>query len=176
MANDSEPLTPQLATAITELRDRAPEHDLWPAIAPRLVTRRPKGTLLLRWPAALAAGIAIALLSAAGTMLVIRREGAVRAAEPVTITSVGFTAADSSLERTILELERVVRASMAQLDVPARVGIARGLAALDDAIATAAAQCLATPGDPRAEHDLNSSLRKKLSVLRSVSALTARQS
>ncbi len=176
MANELEPLDPQLAAAIAQLRDRAPEHDLWPAIAPRLVTRRPKGTLLLRWPTALAAGIAIALLSAAGTMLMIRREGAIRPSEPATITSVAFTAADSSLEQAILGLERSVRASMTQLDAPARVGIARGLAALDNAIATAAAQCLATPGDPQAEHDLTSSLRKKLSVLRSVSALTARQS
>lgn len=176
MANDPEPLDPRLATAINELRDRPPENDLWPAIAPRLMTRRPKGTLLLRWPTALAAGIAIALLSAAGTMLMIRREGTVRATEPAPITSVAFTAADSSLERAILELERSVRASMTQLDDPARIGIVRGLAALDNAIATAAAQCMAAPGDTQAEHDLTSSLRKKLSVLRSVSALTARRS
>jgi len=176
MPNELEPLDPMLTEAISELRDRAPANDLWPGITPRLMARRPKGSLLLRWPTAMAAGIAIALFSAAGTLLVMRRDGAVSPSEPAAFTSVAFTAADSTIELAIRDLERSVRATMTQLDDPTRLGIVRGLTALDNAIATAAAQRLATPGDSRAEHDLTSSLRTKLDVLRSVSALTARQS
>lgn len=175
MPNEPGPLDPRLAEAISALRNRAPATDLWPEIAPRLRLRRPKGSLLLGWPTALAAGIAIAFISAAGTLLVVRRDATVRTMEPVALISVAYTASDSTLEFAIRDLERSVRATMAQLDEPARLGIARGLTALDNAIANAAAQRLTTPDDPRAEHDLTSSLRRKLGMLRSVSALTTRQ-
>ncbi len=179
MSADNEPLDPRLAAAISELRDRAPATDLWPRIAPRLNGRRLKGAILLRWPTALAAGITIALLSAAGTLLVLHRNATVAPLDspgPAAMTSVAFTPADSALERAIHNLERTVRTTMAQLDEPARIGIVRGLTALDNAIANAAAQRLATPDDPRAEHDFTASLRNKLDVLRSVSALTTRRS
>jgi hypothetical protein len=176
---DDEPLDPRLAAAIEELRDHAPAVDFWSAIAPRLNARRPRGSILLRWPTALAAGILIALVSAAGTLIVLRRNGTVARLDPpspTVMTAVAFTPADSALERAIHDLERAVRTTMTQLDEPARIGIVRGLTALDKAIANAAAQRLATPGDPRAEHDFTTSLQNKLDVLRSVSALTTRRS
>ena len=182
MPADHEPLNARLAEAISSLRDRAPAADLWPAIAPRLTMRRPKGTLLLRWPTALAAGIAIAVASAGGTMVLLHRNGGTDVTgtvasrpSPVT-TSVAFTAADSTLERAIGDLETSVRATMAQLDQPARAGIASSLAVLDQAIADAAARRATSPDDPRAESYLTATLRKKLDVLRTVSTLTARRS
>lgn len=176
---DDDPLDPRLAAAIEELRDRAPAIDLWPAIAPRLNARRPRGSILLRWPTALAAGITIALVSAGSTMIVLRRTGAVAPVSsiaPTAITRVAFTPADSTLERAIHDLELSVRTTMTQLDEPARTGIARALAVLDQAIADAAARRVASPDDPRAETYLTATLRKKLKVLRTVSTLTARRS
>ena len=179
MPTDHEPLDLRLAEAIRDLRDQAPTTDLWPGIAPRLTPKQPRGALLLRWPVALAAGITIALVSAAGTMAVLRRSSPVApigTAAPTAMTRVAFTPADSTLERAIHDLELSVRATMAQLDEPARTGIARSLTVLDQAITDAAARRLASPDDPRAETYLTATLRKKLKVLRSVSTLTARRS
>lgn len=180
MPADHDPLDPILAEALAALRDRPPASDLWPAIAPRLTMRRPKGALLLRWPAALAAGIAIAVLSAAGTMLMLRSDGVVPPTALGTTTTaastVAYTAADSTLTRAIGDLEAALHASMAKMDTASRAGIDRSLATLDRAIADAAARRSSTPDDPRAGQYLTATLRKKLEVLRTVSNLTARRS
>lgn len=178
MPVDDEPLDPILAEAVDSLRDRQPARDLWPEIAPRLSPRRPKGSVLLRWPTALAAGIAIAVLSAGGTTMLLRRHATVPAgaAAATSVVPVAWSSADSTLERAITDLERSLRATMGQLDEPARAGINRSLAVLDQAIADAAARRAATPDDPRAGRYLTSTLRKKLDVLRTVSTLTAHRS
>ena len=179
MANELEPLDPLLTEAISELRDCAPSTDLWPAIAPRLKLRRPKGAILLRWPAALAAGITIAICSAGGTVLFQRSHqpaGAGAVGSPAPLATVAYSSADSTLAGAINDLERSLRATMAQLDGPARAGIAQSFTALDRAIRDAAQRVADAPDDPRAGRYLTATLRKKLNVLRTVSTLTARRS
>ncbi len=179
MHDDTEPLDPVLREAITNLRDTPPASDLWATIAPRLSMRRPKGSILLRWPAALAAGVAIALVSAGGTHYLMRVQPTTRAAVTSTttpVTTVAYSAADSTLESAIRQLEGSLRSTMAQLDAPTRQGISRSLDVLDRAIAEAAARRASAPDDLRAENYLTNTLRKKLGVLRTVSTLTARQS
>ncbi len=180
MRNESEPLDPRLAEAISALRDRAPTADLWPGIAPRLTRRRPRGSVLLRWPTALAAGVTIALVSAGGTLLLLRdRSVAVPPAatrNTPALLPTAYTAADSTLGSAIRDLEGALRASLPALDSTTRLGIERSLATLDNAIADAARRRAATPDDPHAERYLTSTLRRKLDVLRTVSTLTARRS
>lgn len=171
---------PALDAAIRSLRDAPPAADLWPEIAPRLAPRRARGTILLRWPTALAAGLTIAVVTAGGTALWLRRAPS---AVPVAAGAGGprlseahYSAADSTLASAIGDLEHQVRATAAQLDAPTRDGILRSLSTLDQAIADANARLRQAPNDPVASRYLTTTLRRKLDALRTVSELTAHRS
>lgn len=189
MPHDDAP-DPHLSDAIAGLRDAPPDRDLWPQIARQLEPHHPRGTLLIRWPTALAAGLAIALATAAGTAVVLRH-GAARAdsaaaplaaaATPATRPAAGTVAAtfapgDAALASAVDQLEQAVRASLGQLDPEARAAVTKTLGMLDEAIAQATERQLAAPNDPHAAKFLTSTLRKKLQLLRTVSELTQRQS
>lgn len=182
MDTDRNDLDPRLAEAIGGLRDEAPAEDLWPRIAPRLAMRRPAGTLLVRWPTALAAGLAIAVASMGGTWAMLQRGGTVApladsgAALTVTPAATAEAPADVALTRAIDELERLITRNEAGLDSTARAGITQSLATLDAAIAQATARRRAAPDDPRAARYLTSTLQRKLDVLRTVTTLTTGRS
>jgi hypothetical protein len=179
-----DPLDPMLNDAIARLRDAHPGQDLWPGIARQLEPRRSGGTLMVRWPTALAAGLVIAIATSASTAILVSRAGT--AATPVAVTSAmqpglstvaaSFAPGDAALARAVDELERAVRASLDQLDPEARTTVNKTLTMLDQAIAQAAQRQIASPDDPRAAKNLTSTLRKKLQLLRTVSELTQRQS
>ncbi|MEP6591184.1 MAG: hypothetical protein ABJC19_08365 [Gemmatimonadota bacterium] len=182
MATDPHDLDPRLADAIGQLRDAVPERDLWPDIAPRLHPRAVPGTLRLRWPTALAAGLAIAVASVGGTMAVVRRS-----APPVTavtlprdtglpVISASASPADTTLLSAIVQLEGTLRNLQDKLDPTAQASLARSLEVLDQAIADAAARQRSEPGDPRAARYLTATLRKKLDVLRNVAVLASSRS
>jgi hypothetical protein len=178
MATDhDEPLDPRLRDAIATLRDSAPAEDLWPEIAPHLAPRHPAGTLLLRWPSAIAAGLVIAAASVGGTLLLQRGTEAgpaiAVAPEAAGTALAAFTPADAALQQAIQELEMVLNAAEPTLDSKTRDGIAESLKALDQAIADAATQQRATPDDPRLSRYLTTALQKKLGVLRAVTQRTA---
>jgi hypothetical protein len=168
---------PQLAAAISRLRDTQPGADLWPAIAGQLAPRRPHGVLLIRWPVAIAAGLVIVAATAAGTALVLRHGAeaptatTADASPPVSGVSASFAPGDAALARAIDDLERAVRSTIGHLDPDARRSVNEGLSALDAAIAQAAARESAAPTDPTAARYLTSTLRKKLQLLRTVSQL-----
>ena len=169
---------PHLAEAIARLRDTQPEIDLWPGIARQLEPRRGRGTVTMRWPVALAAGITIVVASSAGTMALLRRAApadstaAPRASVAATPAAAQLTPEDAALARAIDELERAVRANLDHLDPEARGSVNRSLQLLDQAIAQAAARHSAAPDDPRIAQYLTTTLRKKLDLLRTVSQLT----
>jgi hypothetical protein len=182
MATDhDDPLDPRLAEAIAALRDAPPSDDLWPEIAPRLAPRHPAGTLLLRWPTAIAAGLVIATASVGGTLWMLRGEAAVPApgiassvdAVPANVVVAAHTPADQALQRAIGELESRLVLAEGSLDATTRDGIRASLDALDRAIADAAARQRATPDDARSAHYLTSALQKKLEVLRTLTRRTA---
>ncbi|MGH7523941.1 MAG: hypothetical protein ACREK8_06515 [Gemmatimonadales bacterium] len=169
---------PQLAEAISRLRDTQPGADLWPAIAGKLTPRHPRGVLLIRWPVAIAAGLVIAAATAAGTALVLRQDAESRAptntadvSAPASIVTASFAPDDAALARAIGDLERAVRSSIGRLNPDARRSVNESLTALDAAIAQAAARESAAPSDPTAARYLTSTLRKKLQLLRTVSQL-----
>ena len=182
MATDPHDTDARLAEAIGQLRDSAPEHDLWPDIAPRLRPRAVPGTLRLRWPTALAAGLAIAVASVGGTMAVLHR-----GAPPVTsvtlprdtglpVIAASASPADTTLLSAIVQVEGTLRSLQEKLDPAARASLARSLEALDQAITEAAARQRSQPGDPRAARYLTATLRKKLDVLRNVAVLASSRS
>ncbi|MES2306685.1 MAG: hypothetical protein V4558_14335 [Gemmatimonadota bacterium] len=180
MATESDELDPRLADAVRGLRDTPPAADLWPEIAPRLQPRVP-GTVRLRWPTALAAGLAIAVASVGGTVAVLRR------AEPpaplvtlpkntgLPVISIA-SPADTTLESAIKQLEVTLLSLQDKLDPASRASLDRSLSVLDKAIGDAAAQRQAEPNDPRAARYLTATLRKKLDVLRTVTVLASARS
>jgi hypothetical protein len=176
-------LDPKLTDAISQLRDTQPSLDLWPEIARQLEPRLPRGTLLMRWPTAIAAGLAIIIATSAGTAIFVRR--APQRDTTPTVTPVSeklstleeqMSPAEAALARAVDDLERAVKGTLSQLDPEARATVTRTLTMLDQAIAQAAERQHAAPDDPRATKFLTSTLRKKLNLLRTVSALTQRQS
>ena len=181
MATD-DPLDPALGQAISRLGDSHPGQDLWPHIARQLEPRRPRGTLMVRWPTALAAGLAIAVTTSASTAVLLRSRATARTAAaaaaptPLSTVAASFAPGDAALAHAVDDLERAVRGSLVQLDPEARTAVDRTLTMLDATIAQAAERQLAAPDDPRAAKYLTSTLRKKLQLLRTVSELTQRQS
>ena len=182
MDNDSE-LDPKLSDAIGRLRDTQPDRDLWPHIARHLEPRQARGTLLMRWPTALAAGFAIVIATSAGTTYWVHRQTKAESAIAGIVASQPGPAAlppldsnEVALARAVGDLERAVKGTLNQLDPDARVTVTKTLTMLDAAIAQASARQAAAPEDPRAAKFLSSTLRKKLQLLRTVSELTKRQS
>lgn len=175
-------LDPMLTEAISCLRDTHPGQDLWPHIARQLEPRRPRGTLMIRWPTALAAGLTIAIATSASTALLLRHTSAADSAAATTAVArpdratlaASFAPGDAALVRAVADLERAVRGALGQLDPEARNAVKQTLAMLDQAIAQAAERQTAAPDDPRAARYLTSTLRKKLQLLRTVSELTQR--
>jgi hypothetical protein len=179
----SDELDPRLSDAIARLRDTQPGADLWPQIARQLEPRYPRGTVLMRWPTALAAGLLIAVATSAGTALLVRRVappdtaiGATAAAVHLPTLAETMAPTDAALARAVDDLERAVKGTLKQLDPEARATVNKTLTMLDQAIAQASARQNASPDDPRAARFLTSTLRKKLQLLRTVSELTQRQS
>jgi hypothetical protein len=182
MATEPEGLDPKLAEAIKGLHDTPPATDLWPAIAPKLQPRRVAGTVRLRWPTALAAGLAIAVASVGGTVAVLKRSTGpdpVIVVPPTGVPVVPIamaSPADTTLESAIVQLEATLQSLQDKLDPASRESLNRSLRVLDKAIADASAQRSAEPDDPRAARYLTATLRKKLDVLRTVTVLASSRS
>lgn len=180
MATD-DPLDPALGEAISRLRDTQPGHDLWPNIARQLEPRVPRGTVMMRWPTALAAGLAIVLATSAVTTVLLRRGHAtdpvaLATSAPLSTIAASYAPGDAALARAVGDLEKAVRATLPQLDAEARAAVDKSLTMLDAAIAQAAERQMAAPNDPHAAKYLTTTLRKKLQLLRTVTELTQRQS
>ncbi len=183
MATDNEELDPRLASAIEALRDAPPSTDLWPGIAPRLTSRPLPGSVRLRWPTALAAGLVIALASVTGTIAFLRRADS--ATTPPTavaaqgnspgllIVSATEAPADVTLENAIAQVETLLESLRDQLDPAAQAELSRSLQRLDQAIAAAEARRHAEPDNAQAATQLTATLRQKLDLLRSGAVLAS---
>ena len=183
MATDDEALDSRLAAAISTLRDTPPATDLWSGIVPKLTPRTTPGTVRLRWPTALAAGLVIALGSAAGTVAYLRRPtppapvpAAVASQGGLVIVSATATPVDATLESAIGQVESLLESLRDQLDPDARAALARSLARLDEAIVHAAEQRRTAPNDAQAAQLLTATLRRKLDLLRSNAVLASKRS
>lgn len=178
---DRDRLDPRLAQLIEGLPDSPPARDLWPGIAARLRPER-QGRLVLRWPTALAAGLA--LLGAGAALASLAAPGRSPVAPHVaqlsqptpgpTVIPADFASATATLQAAIDELERSLAASSASLDPTTRLRMEGAIAALDAAISDAQLRAEEAPEDPRAARYLTRTMERKLAILQSVAALTHR--
>ncbi len=181
------PLDPLLAEAISGLRDRGPEHDLWAEIAPRLAPRRPAGVLQMRWPTALAAGLALVAGSVAVTQwlgraatgpadspVAVQTPTAASASSALPVVTVAMDEAGSALQAAITELSTTIEAALPQLDPATRDELSRAMAALDRAVNEAAERVREAPDDLRAAQYLTTTLRRQHDVLRTIAVAASR--
>lgn len=135
------PEDPLLARAAALPKDVAPARDLWPGIAARLgQTPQAARPARARWPLALAAGVAIAAVSALLTWGLVHERGAapatVVAQAPTDIVPVnygpnsGFSAAELAARDQLLAQ---FRQSFATLQPQTRTAIAKNLAVMQTA-------------------------------------------
>ncbi len=180
MATDHDELDPRLREAISGLRDREPDSDLWPGISRRIAPPRP-GTIQLRWPIAAAAAVALVAGSAVVTRQLVQ-SGPVAARETgtpiashagsVTVLPAGFDLATASLSDAIAQVEDAFAEVAPSLDSATRASIAGAIRTLDAAIADASARAGAAPDDIDAARYLTRTMQRKLRVLQSVTTLT----
>lgn len=181
MATELDRPDPRLAGLIDDLVDRDPERDLWPSVSARLRPRH-RGTLVMRWPTALAAGLALVASSAALTILL---QGRVARIAPVVGNQVvvgpatvalpaGFAQASGTLQQAIDELELALATTTASLDPTTRERVREAIVTLDAAIDDARQRALGAPTDVAAARYLTRAMQRKLDVLESVATLTHR--
>ncbi|MEO5824392.1 MAG: hypothetical protein ABIR59_00715 [Gemmatimonadales bacterium] len=173
---------PELQGAIGTLRDRDPEHDLWPTIAEAVAAEGRPGFIQVRRGVLIAAGLALVAASVAITVAL--RETPVRtvvAGVPPTVVvpaaavlPAGFNVATVTLERAIEQVEAAVAMASSTLDESTRVRIEGSMAVLNGAIADARARADAAPRDVGAARYLTRTMQRKLDVLQSVASMTRR--
>jgi anti-sigma factor RsiW len=178
------------------LPPRAPERDLWPAIAARLAPRRSARPSLADFlrdrfeglgarrlsfsvPQLAAASLALALVSGGAVWMAFRARpvsapATASAPAPVALqpapapgaASVGFEQYDSA----IAELEQALAQRRASLDTSTVRVVEQNLAAIDRAIAEARRALAADPTDPYLHDHLASTMRRKMGLLRRLTA------
>lgn len=178
---------PILAEALATLRDRDPERDLWPAIAPQLSRRRGPRLVQMRWPTALAAGLALVAGSAAITQW-LSDEPAPAPAQVAVETGPAATPrvgdlpvipatlgeAGTALEAAIAELTATIARALPQLPPATREEITAAMTALDEAVRDASAAAVERPDDPQAAHYLTNALRRQREMLQRIATAAAR--
>jgi len=181
MAIEPDRPDPRLAGLIDGLVDRAPERDLWPGVSARLAPRHP-GRLVMRWPTALAAGLALVAASAGITVFLQGRSASLAptTGSPVVtgpapaLLPAGFAQATGTLQQAIDELEQTLAATTASLDPTTRDRVREAIATLDAAIEDARERAVGAPTDLGAARYLTRTMQRKLDVLQSVATLTHR--
>jgi anti-sigma factor RsiW len=158
-----------------DVTDRAPDADLWPAIAARLDSRGKRYTFSM--PQLVAAGIALMILSG-GMVWMANRQAAdgtpsqaasQRPAEPARAVPVNL--ADAPYDEAVADLERTLAEGRSRLD-PATVKVLESsLAAIDQAIEQSQRALMADPANTYLYSHLAAARQRKLALLRRASAL-----
>lgn len=180
MATDNDPLDSRLAEAIRGLDDRPPAADLWPGIARRIAPPRRK--VILAWPMAIAAGLALVAGGALVGRLAMPDAGVVDSIplagieEPgqVQFLTAGFQQADATLVEAIERVEAAYLSAAPGLDAEARASISAAVAALDSAITEARARTASQPENVQAARYLTRTMQRKLGVLQRAATMASR--
>jgi anti-sigma factor RsiW len=166
-----------------ELRDveRVPEANLWPGVAWRIKSRR---GISLTWMQALAAGVALVLMSGTAVWLTLGRgngepthtaadtadRGPEIGAPAAPVAVANF--ADEAYENAVKELRQALDAGRSRLDPQTIQVLERNLAAIDQAIDQARKALEADPANVSLNSYLAGVRRRKLDLLRTASDLT----
>lgn len=169
------------------LEDRPPRTDLWPGIAQRIgasaavvpiETRRRRFSFSV--PQLLAAGIALAVISAGGAWLALRGPAAPAGGHLIAETNAGavrwVSAVDPTYDRTVSELQRALDEGKrsGRLDSTTVRVLENSLATIDTAIAQAGRALAQDPGNVYLNHHLAETMRRKLNLLRQASGISQR--
>jgi len=156
--------------------DMPPAADLWPGIAARTQSARPRG-LSLSWMQAIAAGLVLAAVSGGAVWVALRSEapaapsssGPVVAAPAGAMTVADF--GDDAYEAAVSDLREALDAGRNRLDPQTIQVIEKNLAAIDRAIAEARAALEADPVNVEWNSYLTGMRRRKLDLLRTAGEL-----
>jgi len=172
------------------LEDRPPRADLWPGIAQRIgvgaasrvvsiETRRRRFSFTM--PQLLAAGIALAVISAGGAWLALHGPSvAPSSGHLIAETNAGavrwVSAVDPTYDRTVSELQRALDEGKrtGRLDSTTVRVLEQSLATIDTAIAQAGRALVQDPGNVYLNHHLAETMRRKLNLLRQASGISQR--
>jgi hypothetical protein len=167
------------------LEDRPPATDLWGGIAERIgAPPRVSATPIRRrftfsFPQLLAAGIALAVLSASGAWLLhpVVRPVALQpmpgAPGDLTVTPVGAPSASRSYDAAVNDLERILAEGRGRLDTATVRVLEQNLAIIDRAIADARRAVAADSANVYLNTHLAETMRRKVDLLRQAAALVA---
>lgn len=170
-----------LAQEIEDLpRSIEPPHDLWPDVAPRVrasrdaipasghLRRHPTASVRLRLPAtagALAAAIALVVISSAVTFMLVRQAGPpARLATGSTASSVPRVAVH--YQAALEDLTAALNARRAELDPELVRVLEENLLLIEEAIREARAALALDPGNPLLTRMLETTYATKLDLLR----------
>jgi hypothetical protein len=183
-----------LFAAVSELRDRPPAVDLWPAVEARLgetsaparvVSFTPKRTVSLTLPQLAMAATLLIAVSAGVSWLALGPkplvspavEPAIRAVvEPVEAVQPDIqraTFADAQYDAAVADLERILREESQRLDPQTVMVIERNLRAIDEAIRESRAALNADPANTYLNSHLADARRRKLKLLRRAAGLSS---
>jgi anti-sigma factor RsiW len=167
------------------LEDRPPATDLWAGIAERIgaparVSITPiRRRFTFSFPQLLAAGIALAVLSASGAWMLhpvaptIAVHPAPVAPGEVGVTPVGAPSAARSYDAAVSDLERVLVEGRGRLDTATVRVLEQNLALIDRAIADARRAVAADSANVYLNTHLAETMRRKVDLLRQAAALVA---
>lgn len=178
------------------LEDRPPTTDLWPGIATRigvttgagavvsLAAHRARRRLVFSIPQALAAGVALMVLSAGAVVVALRDRTATTPPAPVAVqpapggvVQAGFpAAATTTYDAAVADLQKALAADRSRLDTATVRVIEQNLAIIDRAIAQARAALAADPGNTYLNLHLADTMRRKLELLRQANAIATARS
>jgi anti-sigma factor RsiW len=174
----------RVVTRARSLEDRPPSADLWAGVAQRIgaqqsVTPAARRRLTFSVPQLLAAGIALALLSASGAWMLhpAVQTVAVQPASPgpadATVTPVGAPSAIRSYDAAVSDLERLLEQGRGRLDTATVRVLEQNLAIIDRAIADARRAVAADSANVYLNTHLAETMRRKVDLLRQAAALVA---
>jgi anti-sigma factor RsiW len=174
------------------LKQRGPEHDLWPGIASRIGATPPQADRAVdlasrrssrRWsfslPQLAAAGIALMTISG-GTVWMLRTAvprsaiapvASISSPHPIVVNAAARPSATQSYAAAVADLERVLADGRGQLDSSTVRVIEQNLQAIDRAIAQAQRALEADPANLYLNTHLAETMRRKLDLLRQAAAL-----
>jgi anti-sigma factor RsiW len=174
----------RVVTRARSLEDRPPAADLWAGVAQRIgaqqsVTPAARRRLTFSVPQLLAAGIALALLSASGAWMLhpAVQTVAVQPASPgpadVTVSTVSAPSAIRSYDAAVSDLERLLEQGRGRLDTATVRVLEQNLAIIDRAIADARRAVAADSANVYLNTHLAETMRRKVDLLRQAAALVA---
>jgi hypothetical protein len=161
------------------LEDRPPAADLWAGVAERIGAAPRQRGFTFSLPQLLAAGVALAVLSASGAWLLhpepqgVALQAAPAAPARVPVTAVGAGTASRSYDAAVDDLEQILAEGRGRLDTATVRVLEENLALIDRAIAQARRAVAADSANLYLNTHLAETMRRKIDLLRQAAALVS---